>query len=55
MAKTNTGNITFQITAEQAEAICEHYGIDRDGLDDWEVEELLDRLIDDAIASDYPY
>lgn len=42
-------NINFIITPEQAKGICEHYGEDIHKLADWEVEELLDRLIDDCL------
>ena len=42
-------NINFIITYEQAEDICKHFNKDINQLEDWEVEELLDKLIDDAV------
>lgn len=42
-------NINFILTYEQAKDICEHYGKDISKLEEWEIEELLDRLIDDAL------
>ena len=47
----NMKNIYFIISDEQAKDICEHYGKNREDLEDYEVEELLDRLIDDALFS----
>jgi hypothetical protein len=41
--------INFIITNEQAEDICKHYGKHTNELEDWQICELLDRLIDDAI------
>ena len=42
-------NIDFVITYEQAKDICEHYGMDVSTMENWEISELLDRLIDDAL------
>ena len=42
-------NINFIITYEQAEDICKYFNKDINQLEDWEVEELLDKLIDDAV------
>ena len=42
-------NINFMLTGEQAKDICKHYGKDIKEMEDWEVCELLDRLIDDAL------
>ena len=39
--------INFHLTREQAEAICNHYNKDLNTLDEYEVCELLDRLIDE--------
>ena len=41
--------INFLLTYEQAKDICEHYGEDISNMEEWEVCELLDRLIDDAL------
>lgn len=43
------GNIHFILTREQAEDICKHYDYDIDTLEDFEICELLDRLIDDHL------
>lgn len=42
-------DINFILTFEQAKNICEHYGKDIFYLEDWEVCELLDRLIDETV------
>lgn len=42
-------NINCILTHEQAKGICEYYGVDIAEMEDWEVEELLDKLIDDAL------
>lgn len=42
-------NINFILTYEQAKDICEHYGEDITELEEWEIGELVDRLIDDAL------
>lgn len=50
--KENTnlsGNIDFVITPDQAETICKHFGKSVDELEEWEVSELLDRLIDEVV------
>lgn len=39
-------NIPFEITPDQKITLCEYYGYDPEFLSDWEVSELLDRLID---------
>ena len=41
-------NINFILTYEQAQGICEYYGENIEDLQDWEVNELLDRLIDEV-------
>lgn len=41
--------INFIITREQAEDICKYYDKHPNELEDWQICELLDRLIDDAI------
>ncbi len=43
--------INFIITREQAEDICKHYDKDINEMQDWEICELLDRLIDDTLFS----
>jgi demethoxyubiquinone hydroxylase (CLK1/Coq7/Cat5 family) len=40
-------NILFHITVEQAELIAKHYNKDIKQLEDYEIAELLDRLIDE--------
>jgi hypothetical protein len=44
--KTNNNEINFIITSEQVEVICRHFGKERKDLEDYEVCELLDKLID---------
>ena len=44
-------NINFIITPEQAEDICKYYGKDINEMEDYEIGELLDRLIDDTLFS----
>ena len=39
-------NIQFEITPDQKITLCEYFGYDSESLSDWEVRELLDRLID---------
>lgn len=41
--------INFLLTYEQAKDICEHYGENIENMEEWEVCELLDRLIDDTL------
>lgn len=42
-------NIIFALTQEQAEDICKHYGKNIAELEEFEIGELLDRLIDETI------
>ena len=44
-------NIKFNLTYEQAQSICEHYGQDISKMEDWEICELLDKLIDETLFS----
>ena len=44
------GNFIF--TEDQQEAVCRHFGHERNELDDWQIAELLDRLIDEATGND---
>lgn len=39
--------INFHITESQAEKICEYFNIDLNQLEEYEVCELLDRIIDE--------
>lgn len=39
--------LEFVITEDQAEKICNHFGKNRNEVTDFEVSELLDRVIDD--------
>lgn len=48
--ETVKGNFFF--TEDQQEAVCRHFGHERSDLDDWQVAELLDKLIDEATAND---
>lgn len=41
-------NINFEITPEQAHQLCDYYEVT--GLDEYEICELLDRLIDDITS-----
>lgn len=41
-------NITFLLTYEQATSICEKFGKNIDDLEEYEVCELLDKIIDEA-------
>lgn len=43
--------LTFGITMDQAQKICEYYGKDISQLQGYEVCELLDKLIDDIIGT----
>lgn len=42
----------FTFTEDQQEAVCRHYGHERNELDYYQVCELLDRLIDETTAND---
>lgn len=42
-------NIIFALTYEQAKDICHHYGKNVDELEEFEIGELLDKLIDEAL------
>lgn len=46
-------NIVFHLTYGQAKDICEHYGADIGKMENWEICELLDKLIDDALFPQY--
>lgn len=41
--------ILFHITRDQAQTICEHFGVDLADLEEYEIAELLDRIIDEEI------
>ena len=43
--------INFIFTEDQQEAVCRHYGYERNELDEYQVCELLDRLIDETTAN----
>jgi hypothetical protein len=49
--ESNMDNINFILTYEQAKDICEHYGEDITQMEEFEICELVDRLIDDALFS----
>lgn len=42
-------NRNFILTYEQAKDICTYYGEDIKKMEEWEVAELLDKLIDETI------
>lgn len=44
-------NIPYILVGETAKEICEKYGEDITKLESWQVCELLDRLIDEALSS----
>ena len=46
---SNMEHINFILPIETARAICEHYGKDFAALQEFEICELLDKLIDDAL------
>lgn len=45
------GNYNFILTREQAEDICKHYGKNINELQEWEICELVDKIIDDALLN----
>lgn len=47
-------NIIFALTYEQAKDICHHYGKNVDELEEFEIGELLDKLIDEALFGQVP-
>lgn len=47
-------NINFILTREQAEDICKYYKKNINEMEDWEICELLDKLIDDCVYA-YSY
>lgn len=49
MSTQKTENMNFILTPEQAETICKYFGEDVNSLDDWEICELLDKVIDNLI------
>ena len=42
-------DINYMLTYEMAKDICEHYDVDISEAEDWEICELLDRLIDEVL------
>lgn len=50
MCENNESMYNFVFTDDQQEAVCRHYGKDRSQLQDYEICELLDRLIDDCVV-----
>lgn len=42
-------NIDFILTYEQAKDIYEHYGKDIASMENWEIGELVDKLIDETL------
>ena len=41
--------IIFHITLDQAQTICEHFDMNIDDLEEYEIAELLDRIIDEEL------
>ena len=39
-------NYNFVLTEDQKDTICRHFGKNRADLEDWEISQLLDRIID---------
>lgn len=39
-------NYNFVLTEDQKDTICRHFGKNREDLEDWEISELLDKIID---------
>ena len=44
--------LSFNVTKEQAIKICEHFGKDINKMEDYEVCELLDKIIDNLTVND---
>ena len=44
------GEINYTITEAQAKDICNHFGKDADTMENWEVCELLDKVIDNYLS-----
>lgn len=42
-------NMNFILTYEQAQIICEHFEKNIEELEEWEINELLDELIDSLV------
>lgn len=41
---------TFTLTEDQKETICRHFGVDMNEVEDWQIAELLDKVIDDLVS-----
>lgn len=41
--------ILFHITRDQAQTICEHFNMNIEDLEEYEIAELLDRVIDEEL------
>lgn len=40
----------FILTSDQKEAICTHFGVDMNEVEDWQIAELLDKIIDSLVT-----
>lgn len=39
----------FILTVDQKETICRHFGVDMNEVEDWQIAELLDKIIDGLV------
>lgn len=44
-------DLQFIFTYSQQVIVCEHFGKNINDLQDWQIQELLDRLIDEAVKA----
>lgn len=42
-------NYMFTLTSDQKETICTHFGVDVNEVEDWQIAELLDKIIDELV------
>lgn len=42
-------NYMFTLTNDQKETICRHFGVDTNEVEDWEIAELLNKIIDSLV------
>ncbi len=47
---TGEGDRQFIFTFEQQKIVCEHFGKDIRNMEDYEIDELLNKLIDDLVV-----
>lgn len=46
----NMENINYTLVGETAKDICEYYKVDINNIEEWEICELVDRFIDEALC-----